>query len=257
MFNVTPIAAFTDNYIWAISTEGSREVAVVDPGDAAPVEAYLAAHDLHLCAILVTHHHQDHTGGINALLSNRNIPVYGPAHSPYQGITHPLNGGDQLELFGHSLDVHEIPGHTLDHISYFSPSGTPQIFCGDTLFLAGCGRIFEGSAEQMYAAMCYMRQLPGSTEVYCTHEYSLANLAFAQAVEPDNEAIAQAIAHCQRLRENAQPTLPTTIAQELRINPFLRSDQPDVISAAQTFCGQTLTSGCDVFAATREWKNQF
>lgn len=257
MLNVTPIPAFNDNYIWAITIAGSTRVAVVDPGDAVPVEDYLSRHALELCAILVTHHHQDHTGGIDALVARYDVPVYGPAQSPFKGVTHPLHDGDSLELFGHTLEIKQIPGHTLDHISYFSPSDTPQIFCGDTLFLAGCGRIFEGTAQQMYAAMRYFLSLPDATEVYCTHEYSLANLAFAKAVEPDNAAITQVTEQCQALRDNAKPTLPTTIAQERRINPFLRSDQPDVIAAAQKFCGRDLGSEAEVFAATREWKNQF
>lgn len=256
MFQVTPIPAFNDNYIWALQLPGSSAIAVVDPGDAAPVETYLQKNNLQLTAILVTHHHADHTGGVAQLAKQHQVPVYGSHQSRYNGITHPLQRGDTVALENYVLTVEEVPGHTLDHISYYLAEGEGQLFCGDTLFLAGCGRLFEGSAEQMLAAMHYFRSLPTSTQVYCTHEYSLANLAFAAAVEPDNQAIRQAIQHCKQLRSNNKPTLPSTIATELEINPFMRSDQPAVIEAAANFNGSQGNEAI-VFAAIREWKNQF
>lgn len=257
MFDVTPIPAFNDNYIWAISISDHDQIAVVDPGDATPVENYLNEHGLKLAAILVTHHHHDHTGGIAALVKNHRAPVYGPANSKFDGITHPLTNNDSFELFGHTLDVRAIPGHTLDHISYLKAGATPQLFCGDTLFLAGCGRIFEGTPTQMFAAMEYFKSLSDNTEVFCTHEYSLANLKFAEAVEPDNADIMATTKQCGILREQNKPTLPTSIALERKINPFLRTDAATVIRTASEFSGQTLNSELAVFTAVREWKNQF
>ena len=257
MFDVTPIPAFNDNYIWAISVDGQDQIAVVDPGDATPVENYLNENGLKLAAILVTHHHHDHTGGISKLVENHQVPVYGPENSQFDGITQPLADGSSLELFGHTLNIRTIPGHTLDHISYLYSGETPQLFCGDTLFLAGCGRIFEGTPAQMFAAMEYFKTLADNTEIYCTHEYSLANLKFAEAVEPDNADIQATTRQCYQLREDNKPTLPTTIKQERRINPFLRTDAEAVIRSAREFSGQPLNSELDVFTAVREWKNQF
>jgi len=256
MYQVTPIPAFNDNYIWALQAPGSSGIAVVDPGDAAPVEQYLQDNQLELTAILVTHHHADHTGGIAALTKSRQIPVYGSHNSRYDGVTHPLQQGDSVEFDGFQLQVQEIPGHTLDHISYYLAAETGQLFCGDTLFLAGCGRLFEGSPSQMLDAMQYFRSLPSSTEVYCTHEYSLANLAFASAVEPNNQDIQQCTAHCQQLRETDTPTLPTTLANELKVNPFMRYDQPSVVEAAARYNGAH-ADNIEVFTAIREWKNNF
>lgn len=257
MFTVTPIPAFSDNYIWVISSPDQNQVAVVDPGDAAPVIAHLEQNNLELAAILITHHHNDHTGGASLLAEKFNIPVYGPATSPFTGITHPLNENDQLELFGTTLVIKEIPGHTLDHISYFANQIKPQLFCGDTLFLAGCGRLFEGTAKQMLDAMQYFSTLPDDTEVFCTHEYSLANLDFAAAVEPENTDIKSTIKHCASLREKDIPTLPTSIEQEKKINPFMRTTHSNVIDAANRFSTQSLDSEVEVFASIREWKNQF
>lgn len=257
MFDVTPIPAFNDNYIWALSVAGQNQIAVVDPGDATPVENYLRDNDLQLAAILVTHHHHDHTGGIQALRAEFDVPVYGPEDCQFSGITHTLADGATINLFGHALEIRAIPGHTLDHISYFSAADTPQIFCGDTLFLAGCGRLFEGTPSQMFDAMAYFKSLPDATEIYCTHEYSMANLKFAAAVEPDNTDIEATLSTCYQLREADQPTLPTSIAQERRINPFLRTDSDTVIRTASDFSGRALNTELDVFTAVREWKNQF
>mgnify|MGYP001325965893 CR=1 FL=1 len=257
MFHVTAIPAFNDNYIWALSIPESRDIAVVDPGDAAAVNDYLARNQLNLTTILITHHHQDHTGGVNQLVDEHQAAVYGPANTPFPGIQQPLHSGDSITLFGQKLQIQEVPGHTLDHISYFQEGDTPQLLCGDTLFLAGCGRLFEGSPAQMLAAMRYFKQLPDDTQVYCTHEYSLANLAFAAAVEPANSDIQNCISHCQTLRQQDSPTLPTSIGAEKQINPFLRTAENSVIKAAEQFSGHKLLSETDVFAAIREWKNQF
>ncbi|WP_415894249.1 hydroxyacylglutathione hydrolase [Neptuniibacter sp. PT8_73] len=257
MFSVTPIPAFSDNYIWLLKLPDSQKVAVVDPGDAAPVIAYLNDNSLELDSILITHHHYDHTDGVKELTDRYQVPVYGPHNSPFSGITNPLKENDTLDLWGQKLVIKEIPGHTLDHISYFSSTEQPQLFCGDTLFLAGCGRLFEGTPQQMLAAMNHFHSLPDNTEVYCTHEYSLANLAFAEAVEPDNADVKDAINQCTSLRNSDRPTLPSSIAQEKRINPFMRSDQTSVISAAKQFTHQTELDQEAVFAAIREWKNQF
>lgn len=257
MFTVTPIPAFNDNYIWAISKPGNSSIVVVDPGDALPVLSYLQEHNLELAAILITHHHNDHTGGVKELTGKYNVSVYGPTNSRFDGITDPLKTGDSVQILGSTLKVQEVPGHTLDHISYFSDQELPQLFCGDTLFLAGCGRLFEGTAEQMLAAMNYFKALPDNTEVYCTHEYSLANLAFAAAVEPDNAEISSSTQNCERLREESKPTLPSSIGQEKQINPFMRTQHEDVIKAAQQFSGRATGDEVDVFASIREWKNQF
>jgi hydroxyacylglutathione hydrolase len=261
MFQVTPIPAFNDNYIWLLADGNSNRVAVVDPGDAAPVLNYLKQHDLALATILITHHHQDHTGGVAQLLQAFPVPVYGPGSSPFSGIDHALHDGDSFELFGKVLQIREIPAHTLDHISYYcapmAQQDTPQLFCGDTLFLAGCGRLFEGTATQLQQAMDYFATLPDATEVYCTHEYSLANLAFAAAVEPDNADIQASTAHCQSLRAKAKPTLPSVIGTEKRINPFMRTRTESIRASASQHAGRTLMEPADIMAVIRQWKNQY
>lgn len=257
MFTVTPIPAFNDNYIWALRGDQEDRVALVDPGDAAPVLAWLEQQGMTLDAILITHHHQDHTGGVEALRARFEIPVYGPLESPFEGITAPLRHNSELRLLGQRLQIHAVPGHTRDHIAYFQPDDQPQLFCGDTLFLAGCGRLFEGTARQMLEAMHYFASLPESTEVYCAHEYSLSNLAFAAAVEPDNEAIEQVRRQCETRRAQHQPTLPSSIGQEKRINPFMRTREEAVIFSAEQHIGNRLTSEVEVLAALRKWKNRF
>ncbi|UTW13675.1 hydroxyacylglutathione hydrolase [Marinobacterium rhizophilum] len=261
MFQVTPIPAFNDNYIWLLADPQSNRVAVVDPGDAQPVLTYLQQHDLRLAAILITHHHQDHTGGVARLLETGSVPVYGPRPSPFGGIDHPLQDSDSLELFGQRLQIREVPAHTLDHISYYCAAQTqeqrPQLFCGDTLFLAGCGRLFEGNALQLQQAMDYFADLPDATEVYCTHEYSLANLAFAEAVEPDNGDIQAAIRQCQALRASDTPTLPSHIGSEKKINPFMRTRTESVKASASQHAGSALDTPADIMAALRQWKNQY
>ncbi len=258
MFQVTPIPAFNDNYIWMLSHENApKQVVVVDPGDAQAVIDVLKNQELTLEAILITHHHQDHTGGVAALANQYSIPIYGPANSPFTGITHPLEDGDTIQVLNTALSIKAVPGHTLDHIAYFSEQDTPQLLCGDTLFLAGCGRLFEGTAQQMLSAMNYFKSLPDSTQVYCTHEYSLANLAFANAVEPNNEAIQSCIESCEALRAENKPTLPSSIAQEKSINPFMRTHLSSVQTSINQHTAQSFSSEEAIFAALREWKNHF
>ncbi|GGO80589.1 hydroxyacylglutathione hydrolase [Marinobacterium nitratireducens] len=257
MFQVTPIPAFNDNYIWTLADPAGPRVAVVDPGDAAPVRRYLEQRGLTLAAILVTHHHPDHTGGVTELAREFAAPVYGPAQSPFKGVDRPLNDGDSFELFGQTLAVREVPAHTLDHISYFNAGEPSQLFCGDTLFLAGCGRLFEGTAAQMQRAMDYFRTLPDDTEIYCTHEYSLSNLAFAAAVEPENDAIRDALERCRNLRDQHLPTLPSHIGSEKQINPFMRTHLDSVRESASRHASKALSGPVETLAAIREWKNQY
>lgn len=257
MFSITAIPAFQDNYIWLLKKPESTDVFVVDPGDANPVINYLNDHNLNLAGILITHHHADHTGGVKQLKSKYNPIVYGPASSPFKGISEPLQDGDQCEVLGESFAIKHVPGHTLDHISYFHEGEQPVLFCGDTLFLAGCGRLFEGTPAQMLTAMKYFDSLPDNTLVYCTHEYSLSNLTFAAAVEPNNLDIQRTIGECQNKRQQHLPTLPSTIAQERHINPFMRTQWDSVRQAALAYSGQPLNDEISVLAVIRAWKNNF
>ncbi|WP_027857018.1 hydroxyacylglutathione hydrolase [Marinobacterium jannaschii] len=257
MFKINPIPAFNDNYIWMLGKADTNRVIVVDPGDATPVLQRLDENNLVLEAILITHHHHDHTGGVATLLRHYEVPVYGPENSPFQGISHPLASDDQIKLLSETIEVQSVPGHTLDHISYFIDGNKPQLLCGDTLFLAGCGRLFEGSAKQMLAAMEYFKSLPESTEVYCTHEYSISNLEFARAVEPDNKNVLNTLKNCKELRSGQMPTLPSNIGQEKNINPFMRTQFENVIRSAEAFKDSKLKTEVEVFAAIREWKNNF
>lgn len=258
MLSISPISAFSDNYIWLITL--NEQAFVVDPGDAGPVIEHLEANNLKLNGILVTHHHPDHVGGIAELLeyADRDIPVFGPHNSGIKVITRNLKEGDQVEILGVAFDVIEVPGHTLDHIAFYSDT-TPQpiLFCGDTLFAGGCGRIFEGTPAQMHASLEKLAKLPPNTQFYAAHEYTLGNLAFAQAVEPDNEALKRYTAECQSLREKGIPTLPSTIGNELQINPFMRSRAESVRRAAEARNASVLSDEVEVFRVTREWKDSF
>ncbi|RTL34407.1 MAG: hydroxyacylglutathione hydrolase [Rhodocyclaceae bacterium] len=251
---IIPLPAFRDNYIWVLRTES--HAVVVDPGDAEPVLRYLADEGLSLEAVLVTHHHSDHVGGLSALLAASPVPVYGPARENIAGISHPVAEGGEVRLPGIDacFKVLDIPGHTAGHVGYY---GEGTLLCGDTLFAAGCGRLFEGTPAQMYASLNKLAALPGDTRVYCTHEYTLSNLAFAAAVEPDNTAVAERIAASEALRAADQPTVPFLLAGEFDTNPFLRSDAPAVIRQAEAQAGHALTTPVEVFAAIREWKNRF
>ncbi|MFM8901144.1 MAG: hydroxyacylglutathione hydrolase [Burkholderiales bacterium] len=253
--NLIALPAFTDNYIWMLH-DGRRAI-VVDPGDAAPVLQALASEQLTLVGILVTHHHQDHTAGLSGLRSVSKGPVWGPARESIASPVVPVGEGDTLSLLGHAWTVLDIPGHTSGHVAYFSElGGEPVVFCGDTLFSAGCGRLFEGTPEQMWASLKRLAALPSDTRLCCGHEYTLANLAFAQAVEPDNQDVAEHMVWCQKTREQQLPTLPSSVERELRINPFLRVHVAGVIQQALQHGAQG-TDGVQVFAALRQWKNMF
>jgi len=255
---IIPIPAFADNYIWAL-VRGTR-CAVVDPGDAAPVIAFLELRKLTLDAILLTHHHADHTGGVAELSARRSVPVYGPAVEHIAGVTHPLNDGDRVllpQLVAAPFSVIAVPGHTRGHIAYFSGD---ILFCGDTLFAAGCGRIFEGTARQLHDSLARLAALPQTTRVYCTHEYTLSNLRFALAADPDNETLVARSFSAQEQRARGEPTLPSTIGLELETNPFLRCDHASVIRSARASANlpdAPESNEVEVFALLREWKNSF
>ena len=288
---VIPVPAFKDNYVWLLARDdehghaGNRSAAVVDPGDAAPVEAALAERGLTLRAILLTHHHPDHVGGVRALLDARrgqDVVVYGPAGEAIDGVTQPLKGGDRIALdaLGLRFEVIDIPGHTRGHIAYFGgPAAITNdgpndalkrdangdaheddghmLFCGDTLFAAGCGRLFEGTPQQMHASLSRLAALPSHTRVYCGHEYTVANLRFARAVEPDSAALIARERAAIATRERGAPTLPSTIALERATNPFLRSDEPAVRKAADAKRPGAGASAIETFTAIRQWKDSF
>jgi hydroxyacylglutathione hydrolase len=253
MFNITAIPALQDNYIWAM--HDGKHAAVVDPGEAAPALEFLNTHGLQLNAILCTHRHADHIGGIAELRKVYNVPVYGRRHPNNPHITHDLREGDSLKLdpFAIEFVILEIPGHLNDHIAYLAPE---ILFCGDVLFGGGCGRNFEGSPAQLHHSLQRLAQLPDITRVYCAHEYTAANLRFALACEPGNLALQQRITATQQLRAANQITLPSTIALEKATNPFLRCTQPEIIRNLQQR-GLTDTTELGVFTAMREWKNHF
>jgi hydroxyacylglutathione hydrolase len=257
MMSIIPIPAFRDNYIWAVRS--GDVAAVVDPGDAAPVLAWLDANRVALCAILATHHHADHVGGVTALRERYDVPVFGPAHESIPRRTHALGEGDRIVVPGIDLmlSVHDIPGHTAGHIAYYTMPPDPLVFCGDTLFAAGCGRIFEGTPEQMWSSLRKLAALPGDTRVYCGHEYTLANLRFAAAVEPSSMDIETRVMHEREKRERGEPTLPSTIGAEHATNPFLRAALPQVMARAAGHAGRPMRNAVDAFATLREWKNGF
>ena len=253
MFEVVPVQAFKDNYVWTL--RNSTHAAVVDPGEAQPVLDYLGREKLALAAILATHHHADHVGGIAELRRRFDVPVYGPKGEPIPTLTHPVAEGERVSIpaLGVSFSVLDIPGHTRAHIAYY---GAGALFCGDTLFACGCGRLFEGTAEQMYASLSKLRALPDDTKVYCGHEYTLANIGFAKNVEPDNAALDAREARDRKLREAGKPTLPSTMREEKATNPFLRCTEPAVVDSVNKYLGARVSDPVRVFAAIREWKNR-
>lgn len=257
MLEVTPIPAFSDNYFWLIHGIGDRtRVAIVDPGDAEPVLAALTRLGLRLEAILITHHHPDHTGGVSELLRSHDVPVFGPEGERIAGVGHRLSEGDTIEIASLEIrfEVLDLPGHTAGHIAYV---GHGAVFCGDTLFVAGCGRLFEGTAAQMTRSLGKLAALPADTQVFCAHEYTLANLRFARAVEPDNADLAAFAREAEGARAAGRPTVPSTIGTERAINPFLRCNLASVRAAAESHYNRRFTDETEVFAAVRRWKDNF
>jgi hydroxyacylglutathione hydrolase len=257
MLDVSPIAAFQDNYIWLIrGARDPRAVAVVDPGDAGPVRAALAAEGLELSAILATHHHADHVGGVPALVAETGAAVFGPRRERMPVEVTGLTGGDRVRLAALGLEfaVLDVPGHTAGHIAYY---GHGALFCGDTMFSAGCGRLFEGTPEQMLASLDAFACLPEQTRVFCGHEYTVANLRFAMEVESGNSDIVDYVQKASALRASGRPTLPSTIGLEKRVNPFLRSRHENVKLSAERRAGRALPTPVAVFAEVRSWKDTF
>ncbi len=267
MISISPIEIFSDNYVWLIVHQNNT-ACVVDPGDAAPVQQVLQAQGLTLTAILITHHHWDHTGGIDDLVkSYPDVCIYGPNSEKIPQITHAQKSSDNIDIFGDSslcLEVIEVPGHTSEHIAYYGHYQTDPnkdreavLFSGDTLFAGGCGRLLGGTAEQLLSSLKTLAKLPGDTRVYCTHEYTLANLEFAATVEPNNTHITQRIAAESQKRKNAKPTLPSSLELEQRTNPFLRCIQPEISQSINKHWGQSWQGEQELFTALRRWKDNF
>lgn len=256
MIKIEPIKAFSDNYIWLVTT--NEGLLVVDPGDAAPVESYLKDNNMSLSNILITHHHFDHTGGVKKLSeTNNNLDVYGPTNSIFDGINKELKDGDKINILGIDFSIIEVPGHTLDHIAFFAENdGNPFLFCGDTLFAGGCGRIFEGTYEQMFESLSKLSELPLNTKVYCGHEYTLSNLSFALKVDKSNNILQVRYTDCIEARNNDIPTIPSTLELEMQTNPFLRHDQKDIqecIMQKNDYLKDR--NNMEIFKALREWKD--
>jgi hydroxyacylglutathione hydrolase len=251
---IRPIPAFQDNYIWMLVH--GEDAAVVDPGEAAPVLKALQRDGLTLTDIVVTHHHRDHVGGVAELYEASGARVWGPAREDIPCRRYALSDGDPVELFGHTFTVIDVPGHTLGHIALHAPS-LDALLCGDTLFAGGCGRVFEGTPQQMLHSLSRLAALPPQTRVYCAHEYTLANLRFARAVEPGNDALARRQQFCQQQRDRGEPTVPSTIDVERATNPFLRCNEPAVRAAAEHRSTGASADAVSTFATIRAWKNSF
>lgn len=254
MITITPISALKDNYIWAMTHTQTRQAVVVDPGEAAPVLAFLQHQQLKLAGILITHHHWDHTNGL-AELTQIDVPCFGPAREKIAALTNPVQQGDAAAIPGFpDLTVFDIPGHTLGHVAYYAPG---MLFSGDTLFTGGCGRYFEGTAEQLYQSLQTLAALPPATQVYCGHEYTVNNLRFAEQVEPKNKAVTARLAAAHALRAEHLPTVPASLQEEHDTNPFLRCVVPEVIGSVSHYAGKTLHNAVEVFTYLRKWKDEF
>ncbi|MFJ3487258.1 hydroxyacylglutathione hydrolase [Pseudomonas sp. NPDC090202] len=259
MIQIDALPAFSDNYIWLLQDNASKRCAVVDPGDAAPVLAWLERNPgWQLSDILVTHHHADHTGGVEQLKNATDARVYGPAGEKIPARDVALDDKQQISVLGLDFIIYTVPGHTLGHIAYYhADAQAPLLFCGDTLFAAGCGRLFEGTPEQMHQSLSRLGALPDSTLVYCTHEYTLSNLRFAVAVEPNNPDVVARFEQVTQWRAENRMSLPSNLALEHRTNPFLRASQPAVKQKADERTGTDNASAVAVFAALRAWKDKF
>ena len=255
MIKITTLKAFTDNYIWLVAT--NEGLLVVDPGDSKPVEDFLEKSNEVLSDILITHHHFDHTGGVEKLNSQSLLNVYGPTGSIFTGINRKLKEGDSINVIGIDFSIIEVPGHTLDHIAYYSENeGEPILFCGDTLFAGGCGRVFEGTYEQMHNSLNKLKILPENTKVYCGHEFTLSNLRFALEVDAENIFLKDRYDECVNLRNNDQATIPSLLEIELKTNPFLRCDNRIIQeNIMQKFNLNAMPVEKETFKATREWKD--
>ncbi|MBJ7553094.1 hydroxyacylglutathione hydrolase [Marinomonas spartinae] len=252
-----PLHAFNDNYIWIIKEKDSSQVWAVDPGDADVVLQYCQQEALTLSGILITHHHHDHTGGVAELKSHFNCDVFGPEHLSHL-VTHPVYEGDSVSIFSRQFSVLETPGHTLDHLCYFSSLDTPILLCGDTLFRGGCGRIMEGTPAQMLAAMNKLAKLPDNTLVYCTHEYTLANYRFAEHLDPNNLILKKTQKICEEKRGNNQVTLPSEMGLEKATNPFLRTDSTHIIENAAQQLGEAIAQDpASAFSQVRRAKDTY
>jgi hydroxyacylglutathione hydrolase len=251
---IEAIPAFSDNYIWILIKDNSA--AVVDPGDASAVESFLSKNNLNLEAILITHHHFDHTGGIIDLASKRDIKVYGPKGGHINGIEYELSENSIITILETEFHIFETPGHTLDHIAYYSKE-IDSLFCGDTLFSGGCGRLFEGTPLQMFDSLNKFSDLPEKTKVYCTHEYTLSNLTFALEVEPDNVDLKKYFEEVNSLRNSNMMSLPSSIRLENKINPFLRTSVDQIKEKAENYANKQNLQPVEVLAAIRDWKDNF